>query len=116
MTMRRKARQVVNRRNADALHRASKEQLKRLHATVYGLVQGVGFRYFTLWQASDIGVTGYVRNLANGAVEVVAEGTQTQLEKLLKKLQQGPPAARVERVIAHWEDARGEFDRFGVRF
>lgn len=114
--MRRWARQRSNERKTNTTHHVGKEQMKRLHATVYGRVQGVGFRYFTLWQASDIGVTGYVRNLPNGAVEVVAEGTQMQLENLLKKLQQGPPAARVERVTARWEDARGEFDRFGVRF
>lgn len=89
---------------------------KRLHAIVLGIVQGVGYRYFTLWEAARLGVTGYVRNLPDGSVEVVAEGTKEQLERLLERLQQGPPAALVKRVITKWEDARGEFDRFAVRF
>lgn len=89
---------------------------KRLHAIVLGLVQGVGFRYFTLWEAARLGVTGYVRNLPDGSVEVVAEGTKEQLEKLLERLQQGPPAAKVRKVITKWSEAKGEFDRFGVRF
>ncbi|MFA4044090.1 MAG: hypothetical protein HZRFUVUK_000873 [Candidatus Fervidibacterota bacterium] len=88
----------------------------RLHAIVYGLVQGVGFRYFTLWEASKLGLTGYVRNLSDGSVEVVAEGTKEDLEKLLEKLHQGPPAARVRKVIVNWSEAKGEFDRFGVEF
>ncbi len=89
---------------------------KRLHAIVLGLVQGVGYRYFTLWEAARLGLTGYVRNLPDGSVEVVAEGTQEQLEKLLERLHQGPPAAKVRKVIVKWGEAKNEFDRFGVRF
>ncbi|MFA4015323.1 MAG: hypothetical protein RUDDFDWM_000403 [Candidatus Fervidibacterota bacterium] len=88
----------------------------RLHAIVYGLVQGVGYRYFTIWEASKLGLTGYVRNLSDGSVEVVAEGSKEELDKLLEKLHQGPPAARVRKVIVNWSEAKGEFDRFEVKF
>lgn len=62
---------------------------------VSGFVQGVGFRYYTQKQAVRIGVTGWVRNLAGGGVEVVACGDSGRLEELHRWLEQGPPSARV---------------------
>jgi len=88
----------------------------RLHAKVYGLVQGVGFRYYTLRQAQILGVTGYVRNRWDGTVEVVAEGQRETVDKLLSWLRRGPPSARVEKVEAQWETPQGEFRGFEVRF
>lgn len=89
----------------------------RLHAVVYGYVQGVGFRYFVVAEAKRLGVSGYVRNLPTGdAVEVIAEGSREQLEELLRRLEIGPPGAVVERLSVHWDTATGEFHRFDVRF
>jgi acylphosphatase len=88
----------------------------RLFAIVHGMVQGVFFRDFTRRQALTLGLTGYVRNLADGTVETVAEGPQEGLERLLEQLRVGPPSARVDRVDFKWEDHSGEFDRFEVRY
>jgi len=65
---------------------------------VRGRVQGVGFRWFVEREAHMLGVAGWVRNNADGAVEVLAQGTRDQLSALLGRLQQGPSAARVDRV------------------
>ncbi len=88
----------------------------RLSAFVHGMVQGVFFRDFTRRQALTLGVTGYVRNQADGTVETVAEGPRESLERLLEQLRVGPPSARVDRVDFKWEEPSGEFDRFEVRY
>lgn len=65
---------------------------------VSGRVQGVGFRWFALRQAQRLGLRGWVRNLPDGRVEVVAAGPGTAVEQLDQALRHGPPAARVETV------------------
>lgn len=65
---------------------------------VYGRVQGVGFRWFVLRQAERLGLTGLARNLRDGSVEVIADGTEAALAELERALEQGPRAAHVERV------------------
>jgi acylphosphatase len=72
--------------------------LKTIHFTVRGRVQGVGFRYSTLDKATGLGLTGWVRNMANGNVEGVAQGREQSLEIFRKWLKQGPSCARVSRV------------------
>ena len=84
----------------------------RLHAFVSGMVQGVGFRYFVQDAANDVRASGWVRNLRDGRVEVVAEGPLPSLETLLLRLRQGPRAALVDQVDVAWETATGEFERF----
>ena len=88
---------------------------ERLEATVHGRVQGVGFRYFILGIASDLGLSGWVANELDGTVRVVAEGSRPALEQLLAELREGPRGARVERVASSWLPASGGFARFGVR-
>ncbi|SQI43955.1 Acylphosphatase [Leminorella richardii] len=68
-------------------------------AYVSGVVQGVGFRYFTQLQARALGVTGYAYNMDDGRVEVLACGEREQVEKLIAWLKVGPRSARVERVL-----------------
>ncbi|PYP35615.1 MAG: acylphosphatase [Gemmatimonadetes bacterium] len=65
---------------------------------VHGRVQGVGFRWWVWGRATALGLRGYARNLRDGAVEVVVAGPEPALAELESLLQQGPPAARVERV------------------
>jgi acylphosphatase len=79
----------------------------RLDASVRGRVQGVGFRYFALREATRYGLAGWVANEADGSVRVVAEGAQADLEALLTRLEEGPPAGWVDGVITRWEPARG---------
>ena len=65
---------------------------------VQGRVQGVGYRYFALRAAEELGVSGFARNLPDGSVEVVAEGTDTALAELEARLRAGPSFSRVSNV------------------
>jgi len=92
------------------------EELKsRLHATVSGRVQGVSFRYFVIEQADILDLLGWVRNRWDGSVELIAEGSQQNLESLLQALREGPPMARVENVEFEWLPFTGEYNGFAVR-
>ena len=86
-----------------------------LQATVYGRVQGVFFRAFVSRCARELGLTGYVRNLPDGAVEILAEGERRQLEKLLGYLKLGPSVARVDEVVTSWSEYTGNYSGFSVR-
>ena len=90
--------------------------MKRVTVVVTGLVQGVSFRYYTRREAKQLGLTGWVRNEADGTVTVVAEGQSDSLRDLLRFLGKGPPAARVRNIEANWTPASGEFVSFEVRF
>ena len=70
----------------------------QIYVLISGKVQGVGFRNFTRTNARQIGVNGYAKNLANGKVEVVAEGEKLKLNALIEKLQQGPRSSRVDDI------------------
>ena len=86
----------------------------RLHAIVFGKVQGVFFRDTTLRTAEELKLVGWVHNLSNGSVEVIAEGTHDSLESFLNFLRVGPPQAHVEQVAADWQLATSEFSSFTV--
>ena len=75
---------------------------------VRGRVQGVGFRWFVRSAAVRLGLRGWVRNLPDGAVEVVASGSPDSLASLEQSLRNGPPAAMVSEVIAASATAPGE--------
>ena len=81
-----------------------------------GLVQGVNFRYFVLRRANDLGLTGFVRNLRDDSVEVVAEGDKEELRKLLEQLKVGPRSAHVRQVDVEWADYSGSYTDFDIRF
>ena len=81
---------------------------------IYGHVQGVGFRYFTWKQALKIGVTGFVRNLADGSVEVIAAGSESQIDALEAWLQHGPRTAIVDNVFSENYLSEKEFTAFQV--
>ena len=90
--------------------------LASVKAAVYGYVQGVFFRAFVSRQAEGLGLSGYVRNLPSGAVEVIAEGEKKQLEKLIGYLKVGPSAARVEKVVTEWAGYTGKYPGFSTRY
>lgn len=79
----------------------------RLDVVVRGRVQGVGYRVFALREAMYLELDGFVANLPDGGVRVVAEGPRPDLDALLERLEEGPPAGLVDRVITRWEPARG---------
>jgi acylphosphatase len=87
---------------------------RRIHLWIDGVVQGVSFRYYTQHEATLLGLTGWVRNLRDGRVELVAEGEEGPLKTLLDWCRRGPPHARVLSVQTRWEPYRGEFDRFAI--
>src|SRR5438874_503677 len=88
--------------------------MERLHATVRGDVQGVGFRYFVQRKARELGVTGWVRNNDDGTVELVAEGGREKLEQLRRAVEEGPRAGRVERVEFDWSTGTGKLRGFDL--
>lgn len=91
--------------------------LASIRAIAYGRVQGVFFRDFVSKRATELGLTGYVRNLPGGrAVEVQAEGEREQLEKLIDDLNIGPPFAKVEKVVTEWSEYTGNYSRFNIRY
>jgi len=91
-------------------------ELASLQATVRGHVHGVFYRAFVESHAQELNLNGYVRNLPDNQVEVVAEGEKQKLEKLLERLKKGPPAARVESVEVIWGEFTGEFSQFSVKY
>lgn len=88
---------------------------QRLTARVVGRVQGVGFRWWTLHQARELGLTGWVMNdHEERTVEVVAEGRPEALDELERRLRRGAPGAHVEAVDVQRSPGSGEFTRFGI--
>ena len=91
--------------------------LASVQAVVYGLVQGVFFRDFVSRRATQLGLTGYVRNLPSGeALEVHAEGERKRLEELISYLKIGPPGAEVEKVETSWSEYTGSYSHFSIRY
>jgi acylphosphatase len=82
---------------------------------VRGRVQGVGFRFFVEAVAAREGVGGYVRNLPDGRVEVVAEGDEEAVERLARALHRGPAGARVDGVDVEPLEPTGRYTGFGIR-
>jgi tRNA pseudouridine(55) synthase len=69
-----------------------------LYAKIYGIVQGVGFRYFVYKNAKNLNILGYVKNLEDGTVEVLAQGKEKDLQKLIEYLEKGPILSKVEKL------------------
>ena len=79
----------------------------RLVAVVHGAVQGVGFRWWTRRRATELGLSGHARNLADGRVEVLAEGPRPACQRLLELLRTGSTPGKVDRVAERWVPATG---------
>lgn len=90
--------------------------VKAFKARIYGIVQGVGFRFSTVSMARRVGVLGYVRNMPDGSVEVVAEGNADSCEKLIAWLKKGPPGAYVREVSVKYINYRGLYRGFTVEY
>ena len=82
----------------------------RLTALVNGAVQGVGYRNWVQRHARDLNLSGYAENLSDGRVEVIAEGNEANLKRLLHWLKQGPPHARVKGVETQYSESTGLSD------
>lgn len=88
----------------------------RVCVTVQGRVQGVAFRQHTRHRAVELGVTGWVKNLPDGAVEGLFEGSDAAVQSLVDWCRTGPPAARVDRLDLRIVECSGEFDTFTITY
>lgn len=88
----------------------------RAHIFVSGRVQGIFFRENTKRKARSLGVTGWVKNLADGRVEAIFEGDKAQVEEMINWAKKGPPGAVVNHLDLIWEEHRGEFENFEIRY
>lgn len=88
----------------------------RAHMIVQGMVQGVGFRWFVTRYAEALGLRGYVKNLANGNVEIIADGDRSLIEELVAKVKVGPRSAHISDLHLEWkESSPNAFTHFEVR-
>ncbi len=88
----------------------------RAHVLVSGMVQGVFFRASARDMAIGLGVKGFVRNTMAGKVEAVFEGDKGDVQRLVSFCTKGPPGAHVDDIDVRWEEYRGEFSGFEVRY
>ena len=91
------------------------DEIVRAHVWVQGLVQNVGFRSYAEYNARQLGVTGWVRNVEYDTVEAVAEGERENVDRFVEAMKAGPRASRIHESKVEWENASGEFAEFGVK-
>ncbi len=90
------------------------EELKCVHIFVEGRVQGVGFRYFVKKAAEENHLTGWVRNLYDDRVEILAQGEESQLNKFIAIVQIGPGSALVSKLETNWLNPDNRINRFSI--
>ena len=92
------------------------EDKKRAHVIISGRVQGVFFRMKTLKASQHYGVSGWVRNKADGTVEALFEGDRKNVDSILEWCQKGAQPAKVEKTVVNLEDFTGEFKGFKITY
>jgi len=88
----------------------------RVRLFISGTVQGVSYRASTQEQARKRDIVGWVRNLEDGRVEALAQGSKDKVEELVAWCRRGPPSAKVEKVVVTFEDVNDELKTFEVRY
>ncbi|MCX6807122.1 MAG: acylphosphatase [Candidatus Berkelbacteria bacterium] len=89
--------------------------IKNVTIKVYGLVQGVNFRYHSRLEAENLGLSGYVQNEPNGSVTIIVEGEESKLKKFIEKVKVGLSYAQVKNIICKWDNPK-DLKGFLVRF
>ena len=89
---------------------------KRMHLRISGRVQGVFFRHNGKKHSQKLGLHGWIKNLDDGRVEIIAEGEEGKLRELLAFCKKGPLMSRVDKVEEEWTDSKEEFDYFSIRY
>lgn len=89
--------------------------MKNAHIFISGFVQGVGFRHFIKNKASELGLTGWVRNMSDGRVEAVFSGSKEKIEKIILSCRKGPFLTEVESIEVIWKETKEKFSSFGIR-
>ena len=90
--------------------------MKRIHLIITGDVQGVGFRAWITREAKNLELVGWVKNRTDDTVEIVAEGKEKELQKLIELCHQGPEISWVKDVLVEWSEATNELIGFEVIF
>lgn len=88
--------------------------MKIAHVYISGFVQGVGYRHFVKRKAQEIGLTGWVKNLPDGRVEAVFQGSKENIEEMILLCRKGPFLSEVEDVEVEWEEAEKEYNNFDI--
>lgn len=88
----------------------------RVRLLIRGRVQGVGFRWFITGIASTLGLAGWIKNLADGTVEVVFEGRREDIEAAMKHCHEGPRSAVVSGINADWSQELEGLNTFDIRY
>ncbi len=90
--------------------------MKRLHLIIKGRVQGVFYRHNAKKKALALNLKGYVKNLDNGDVEIIAEGPEDKLNELIKWCWHGSPFSKVENIEVKWSNPENEYTDFFVKY
>ncbi len=88
----------------------------RVHIKATGKVQGVFFRVNTKEKAQELNLRGWVKNLGNDKVEIVAEGSKQKLKELVEWAKQGSERASVDDIKIQWQENKNEFNKFKIKF
>ncbi len=88
----------------------------RTEIIVKGLVQGVGFRYFVLRKAEELGVFGFTKNLYTGEVQIIVEGEKYKIDSFIDAVKIGPIHAQVKSIRVYEKEFRNEFSKFEIRY
>jgi len=91
-----------------------KNDFLEFKAKVFGKVQGVGYRYFVKDKAKNLDIIGYAKNLPDGTVEVIAQGKEANLQKLISELKKGPFLAKVEKLQIYFQKPEEKFSNFNI--
>ena len=89
---------------------------KRAEIMANGLVQGVGFRYYIIKNAENLGLKGYAKNLFSGEVLTVVEGSRANIVELFNRIKVGPSHASVKNCRIEWGESKNEFTHFEIRY
>jgi len=89
--------------------------VKQVYLLISGFVQGVGYREFVKRQARKLGLTGWVRNLSDNRVEVLAQGQENSLKKLISICEKGPFFSDVKNIAIEWQEPQEQFESFEKR-
>jgi len=90
--------------------------MKQIHLIISGHVQGVFFRHNTNIAANKLGLKGYVKNLSNGCVEVIAQGPEDKIKQLLAFCREGPENANVKDVKITYEEPSDMYETFSIKY
>jgi acylphosphatase len=90
--------------------------MKKLHITIIGRVQGIGYREFVRQKAGMLGIKGYVKNLRTGDVEIIAHGDEKKMDEFLKLCRRGPIGAAITELKSEEDSSDEEYEYFDIRF